>query len=126
MKKTRHRSIAAWLAIAAMALQALWPLVAQAKPRAVALVPVCTVDGVTHYLELKTGDTPLEQKSASHQDHCAFCSFESGRGAALPSAPVVPFVPQDPAEAAIDAASPPQAQSLHVLLARPRAPPAIA
>ncbi len=58
-----------------MALQAFWPLVAQAKP-ANALVPVCTVEGVTHYLEVPL---PAEHKSTGHQ-HCAFCVF----GSALP------------------------------------------
>lgn len=42
MKPSR---IASWLAALAMALNALWPLIAQAKPRSVTLVPVCTVQG---------------------------------------------------------------------------------
>src|SRR3989454_11978960 len=58
----------------AIALQAAWPLLAAAKPRAVALVPVCTVDGVTHYLEVPTGKTPLDD-SATHHDHCSFCTL---------------------------------------------------
>ena len=41
-----------WLAILAVALNALWPLIAQARPKNVLLVPVCTVEGVTHYMEL--------------------------------------------------------------------------
>ena len=70
-----------------MALQALWPLLAQARPRSVTLVPVCTVDGVTHYLELKAGETPLEKRTASNHEHCAFCSFDGGRAMAQPSTP---------------------------------------
>jgi hypothetical protein len=76
------RPFAAWLAILAIALQALWPLLAQAKPKSVVLVPVCTVQGVTHYLELPAGSAPVEQKAASQHDHCSFCSA----GAALPVA----------------------------------------
>ena len=65
--------IRAWLAILAMALQALWPLIAQARP--VTLVPVCTVAGVTHYIELPDGKGP----SDVHHKHCSFCV--SGPGA---------------------------------------------
>src|SRR3954465_4822324 len=82
--KRRNRAIAAYLACIAMALQALWPLIAQAKPRSVTLVPVCTVQGVTHYLELPTGNSPLEQKSSSQHEHCSYCSF-GGERAILPS-----------------------------------------
>src|SRR3954471_13426423 len=81
------RRLAAWVAIVAivaMALQALWPLIAQAKPHSSTLVPICTVDGVTHYFELKKGDTPLEKSSAAQHEHCAFCSMDGG--AALPDA----------------------------------------
>ncbi|MEA3195045.1 MAG: hypothetical protein QOD26_3378 [Betaproteobacteria bacterium] len=66
-----------WLAITAMALNALWPLIAQARPAT--LVPVCTVSGVTHYIEIPGGTTPVD----SHE-HCAFCFA----GAALPATQV--------------------------------------
>lgn len=66
------RKLGAWLALAALALQVAWPLLASAQPRAVTLVPLCTVDGVTHYLEVPTGKTPLEG-GASHGDHCPLC-----------------------------------------------------
>jgi len=68
----RVRKLGTWLAILAIALQGAWPLLAAATPRAVALVPLCTVDGVTHYLEVPTGKTPL-QGGASHGDHCSLC-----------------------------------------------------
>ena len=107
-----------------MALQALWPLLAQAKPRSVTLVPICTVDGVTHYFELKNGDTPLDRQSASHHEHCAFCSFDNGRtAAALPSAPVFSlpsFASDAPAERQVVSVALPHCHPP----ARPRAPPA--
>ena len=63
-----------------MALQALWPLIVQARPAT--LVPVCTVGGETHYIEIPTGGTP------STHDHCALCVV----GAVLPTQEVVqPF-----------------------------------
>ena len=80
------RRIAGWLAILAMALQALWPLIAQARP--VTLVPVCAVGEVTHFIEV-----PLGGDAAGHE-HCAFCLA----GAALPATHVrhgvdaVPFI----------------------------------
>src|SRR5215218_783294 len=77
----RHRSPAVYLAILAIALQALWPLLAQAKPKNVLLVPVCTVQGVTHYIELPSGNAPVEQHAASQHDHCSFCSFGGDRAA---------------------------------------------
>jgi hypothetical protein len=72
--------VGAWLAAFAIALQVAWPLVVNAKPRSVALVPLCSVDGVTHYLELPTGKTPLEE-SVSHGDHCPLCFFGDRVGA---------------------------------------------
>lgn len=67
--------IRAWLAIVAMALNALWPLIVQARPAT--LVPVCTVGGTTHYIELPGGTMPVD----SQHQHCAFCFA----GAALPT-----------------------------------------
>jgi len=69
------RKLTSWLAILAMALNALWPLIAQAKPSL--LVPVCTVGGTTHYVEIPGGTTPVD----SQHEHCTFCFA----GAALPA-----------------------------------------
>jgi hypothetical protein len=69
------KKITGWLAILAMALNALWPLIAQARPPL--LVPVCTVGGDTHYVELPGGTTPVD----SQHEHCTFCFA----GAALPA-----------------------------------------
>jgi hypothetical protein len=77
MSGMRVKKLGTWLAILAIALQAAWPLIAAAKPRAVALVPLCTVDGVTHYLEVPTGKTPLDDSATGH-DHCAFCFLGVG------------------------------------------------
>src|SRR5256885_1144924 len=78
----RERPLFVWIAIAATALHALWPLIAQAGPAT--LVPVCTVSGITHYIELPRGNTPAD----SHQDHCALCVT----GPALPEHAVVPML----------------------------------
>jgi hypothetical protein len=83
MKKT-----ASWLAMLAIALHALWPLIAQARPKSAVLVPVCTVEGVTHYIELPGGRTPLDDSAASHQEHCAYCF------PALQARPLLAFQPE--------------------------------
>ncbi len=119
----RGSTIATYLACFAMALQALWPLIAQAKPRAVTLVPICTVQGVTHYLELPAGNSPLEQKSSSHHEHCAYCSFGAER-VALPTGLESFVSPQ------FSCATPVHVEALEsetqqYLCANPRAPPAI-
>ena len=71
----RNRT-AALFAIFAIALQALWPLLAQAKPTVSGeRVPVCTIEGITHYVELPSVDTPVEKRSAAHHEHCKTCVF---------------------------------------------------
>ena len=119
----RHRSpVAVYLAILAIALQALWPLLAQAKPKNALLVPVCTVQGVTHYIELPANGTPVEEHAASQHDHCSFCSFGGERAALSPYLqPVV--------STGLEEARPPQvalreSRSEKSFSARPRAPPA--
>jgi len=72
-----------WLAALAIALHALWPLIANARPKSVALVPVCTVEGVTHYIEIPGGKSPLDESSSAHHEHCSFCFL--GERPALPS-----------------------------------------
>jgi hypothetical protein len=75
------KKLGAWLGMAAIALQIAWPLLASAKPNSVTLVPLCTVDGVTHYLEVPTGKDSSE--SSAHGDHCPLCFV--GERVALPA-----------------------------------------
>jgi hypothetical protein len=120
----RHRRpVAAYLAVLAIALQALWPLLAQAKPKSAVLVPVCTVQGVTHYIELPSNGTPVEEHAASQHDHCSFCSFGGERAA------LSPFL-QPVISTGLEEARPPQVavsklRSEKSFSARPRAPPAV-
>jgi hypothetical protein len=69
----RRQTLAAYLALLGLVLHALWPLIAQARPKNVVLVPVCTVEGVAHYLEVPGARTPLDDSANSHQEHCAYC-----------------------------------------------------
>jgi len=94
----RNRA-AALFAIFAVALQALWPLLAQAKPSVSGeRVPVCTIEGITHYVELPAVDTPVEKRSAAHHEHCKMCVFGAEKLAVA-----VSRAPQAVLAAAVDA-----------------------
>ena len=119
----RNRAVAL-IAMLAMALQALWPLIAQAKPDIPGMqVPVCTIDGITHYVELPSPDSPVEKSSAAHHEHCKMCMFGAERLAVLPFATPLVKLAQgiDPAPDSLPAVSSPS--SFHTP-ALPRAPPA--
>src|SRR5436305_11994725 len=106
------RRLGHWLAILAIALHAAWPLLANARPKSVHLVPLCTVEGITHYLEVPGGTTPLDESTNAHQEHCSFCFLGVGG--------LVPSHVQTPLAFAVDAeripgdveASPPAAPHL--------------
>ncbi|HEV8094888.1 MAG TPA: DUF2946 family protein [Burkholderiales bacterium] len=115
--------VAALLAMIAMALSALWPLISQAKPRVPgAQVPVCTIEGITHYIELPATDTPVEQRSAAHHEHCKMCVFGGDRSAALPAAASPHLIGTVPA-ARIVAVRVAEHESPPYRPAQPRAPP---
>jgi hypothetical protein len=120
----RQRPVAVYFAFLAIALQALWPLLAQAKPKNVVLVPVCTVQGVTHYVELPGNSAPVEQHAASQHDHCSFCSFGGDRVALSPF--LQPAISTKLEDARPSAFSVRELRSEKSLSARPRAPPAVA
>lgn len=122
----RGNRFAALIAVFAVVLQALWPLLSHARPKdPTLLVPLCTIDGVTHYLELKSGKTPLDERSATHGEHCKLCVIGEGKIAAVSSSdvsafPLVPSSDRSPVFLARKLSQPP-----HLLLAQPREPPAV-
>jgi hypothetical protein len=81
---TAHRSrsrIAAWLALAGMALNASWPLLANARPRVPALPSeICSATGLNHAAGGAPADSPNKNVHASH---CSLCPFNAERGAAI-------------------------------------------
>src|SRR5476651_417720 len=122
----RRNRLAAWLAVLAMALQAFWPLLAQARPRiAGELVPVCTVEGVTHYLELPAGKSPLDERSASHGEHCKLCVFGDGNAVDVSSVDLSVFLLTGDTEQSTANPAVPFRRSTQLLPAQPRAPPAV-
>lgn len=107
-----------------MALHALWPLLAQAKPQQGALlVPVCTVGGTTHYVELPAGKAPAGEYAPPQ--HCKLCTFGADRAFAPPPAAFVALVAAAPC---VQLQAPVIACSFSSLCrppAQPRAPPAL-
>jgi len=118
----RSRSrIAAWIALAGMALNAFWPLLANAKPSVPALPSeICSATGVQHSFESLPGEAPGKSVRASH---CNLCPFNAERGPAISGAAPV-LVCSMPASGQVhESFSEPQ---LHAALdpsAPPRAPP---
>ena len=92
MGANRSRSrIAAWLALAGMALNASWPLLANARPNAPALPSeICSATGLKHAGESLPGQAPGKGVQPSH---CTLCPFNAERGAALASAAGAIFAP---------------------------------
>ena len=117
------RRSAALAAAAAIALQALWPLLAQARPADPTVqVPLCSVDGAVHYQEIKLGkSTPLDERAASHGEHCKLCVLGDGK-AVLNGAVDSVFVPCGKSSKVVTLKSSFQ-EPLHIFSASPRAPP---
>ena len=74
----------AWLAILAMALNALWPLIANAKPAGVeSLFEVCTTQGFKSVAGDPAG-APDDSGEKHLQPHCPLCSFGTDKVASVP------------------------------------------
>lgn len=79
------RRLNAWIALLAMALNALWPVIAQAKPGpSPTLQEVCTSAGLQKIAV--DVDQPADHSAGGKASpHCAFCSLGSDSLALLPS-----------------------------------------
>jgi len=111
--------IAAWLALAGIALNAFWPLLANARPNAPALPSeVCSATGQKHAGESVPGQAPGKGAQPSH---CTLCPFNAERGPAISGAApalacpmpafgqVQEFFSEPQLKAALDPAAPPRA-----------------
>jgi len=82
------RRAATWLALAAMVLNAAWPLLANAKPVAPALPSeICSASGLNH----AAGGAPAAPEKGLHASHCTLCPFSAERCAAIPYAAQPPL-----------------------------------
>jgi len=99
-----------------MALNAAWPLLANAKP-ADPSAEVCSATGSKH--------APATPEKGYHASHCNLCPFGAERGAAIPPAvqPLLAAV-ATPDAAVTQHAAPPLQLALYPA-APPRAPPAL-
>ncbi len=114
-----RRRTAAWLALAGMALNAFWPLLAGARPSVPALPSeICSATGLRHSGD---GAPPGAPGKGAQPSHCTLCPFNAERGAAISGAThaLLASAPSDtqhpahfqapPSEAALDPAAPPRA-----------------
>jgi hypothetical protein len=70
----KSRALAAWLAFCAMAMNAAWPLLANAAPaRAATMIDVCTIGGMQKVADT-VGHAPATESTTTH---CPFCLFSS-------------------------------------------------
>jgi DUF2946 family protein len=115
------RRAAAWIALASMALNAAWPLLADAKP-AVPASPseICTAAGLDRAPGGGPGDSPGK---TVHASHCSLCPFHAERGLAIAGLeqPLIP--PAAPAAAVPSRESAPPPESALHPAAPARAPP---
>jgi hypothetical protein len=118
----RSRSrIAAWLALAGMALNAFWPLLANAKPSVPALPSeICSATGLQHTTENSPGEAPGK---GARPSHCNLCPFNAERGAAISGAASVLVCSMPGSGQVHESFSEPQVHTALDPAARPRAPP---
>jgi DUF2946 family protein len=86
--RLRNR-IAAWLALGSIALNALWPLLANARPNDPASPSeICSASGLNH----APGEVPTDSRSKNF--HCSLCPFHAERGLAIANVgqPLIPSV----------------------------------
>ena len=123
---TAHRSrsrIAAWLALAGMALNASWPLLANARPNVPALSSeICSATGLKHAGEGLPEETPGKSVQPSH---CTLCPFNAERGPAISGAAPALFLPKPACGQAPAFFTGSRLQSAPVLSGSPRSPPAL-
>jgi hypothetical protein len=80
-----NRRISAWVAILAMTLNALWPVIAQAKPGpSPTLQEVCTSAGLQK-IAVDGGQPADHSAGGKASPHCAFCSLGAVQLAILPA-----------------------------------------
>ena len=113
--------IAAWLALAGIALNASWPLLANARPNAPALPSeVCSATGQKHAGESLPGEAPGK---GARPSHCALCPFNAERGPAISGAAPALLCPVPASGPVRELFSEPQLPAALDPCAPPRAPP---
>ena len=122
MRRSLNRSIAAWLAIIAVTLNAFWPLLAHARPAdAGKFVEVCTMEGMKR-VSAPDSDAGGPESGEHKAAHCPFCM--SPGVPALPPAPIGAVLEVSLLQVGSLHVGPTLFQSFHAREhASPRAPP---
>ena len=123
LSRKSHR-IAVWLAVLAMSLNALWPLVANAKP-AWAFDPsdeVCTVGGAK---SVGGGAGAPQPSGNSHQSNCSFCTLGLDKSVIPAQAVGVALAIYEPIRLATQFLQDGPSRSLDYSIAQPRDPPVV-
>ena len=84
---SRHNRFVSWLALLAMVLNSVWPVLVHAAPRAPGLTAeICSVEGEVRSVGFSGGNVPIDGRMARHQKHCLLCLGGGGeRFTALPN-----------------------------------------
>ena len=120
MRSTLTRTFATWLAILAMGLNGLWPLLANAAPREF-VAPLCSMVGTTMAVDA-SGMPAQPAPATSSAPHCPFCSTSSDHNPALATVGVIALAPPVAQFQRAIIVTEPAASSV-VLAAAPRGPP---
>lgn len=95
MYRLTHRltaNVTTWVAITAVALNALWPLIYQVQPDMANMqMDICATGSMPH--QDTAGGRWAPDKPSPLMPHCAFCTLVSGGFAALVAAGVTPAFP---------------------------------
>jgi len=121
MRRIRNGT-AAWFALAGMALNGFWPLLANARPNVPALPSeICTATGLKHSEGLP-GEGPGKSVQPSH---CTLCPFNSERGPAISGAASALVCPMPDCGQAPAFFTVSRLQAAPVFSGSPRSPPAL-
>lgn len=113
------RRVAALAAAAGIALQALWPLLAQARPAVLVSVPVCSAAGAHRSTELPIGGGQTGQGAA----HCKLCVLGDSKPVVSGSQSEFALPSEGKLETSFEKIKS-EPRSAFAAFARPRAPPA--
>jgi hypothetical protein len=116
-----RRSVAAWIALSGMALNAVWPVLANARPSVPASASeICSATGLKH----AGGEPAGAPEKGPHPSHCTLCPCNAAQGAAIPATAAASFArtcAEDPRsvfsdtlrlESPLDRTAPPRAPPL--------------
>jgi hypothetical protein len=122
--KPRIRKFTAWIAVVAIALNALSPLAAGAAPKHEITMEICSVSGSQQVSDPSDSGSPSDgpNDSGQHHGHCALCS-PSGHTVALHSAPLWIQAFVEVVSNAVPAQALLPAEHSPYISARPRSPP---